>query len=100
MKKVDTRYLVELYDHGISQTTIIAEVDGSIAATKENRDKVMIFKDVKYVDSEAYPNQVNGMKNIAYQGYMMLADELNKLLASSNTGLTLAHFNIEVPVIG
>ena len=100
INKVDTKYVVELYDHGISQTTIVAEADGSVSATKENRDQVMVFKDVKYVDSEAYPNQVNGMKNIAYQGYMMLADELNVLLSVSNTGLTLAHFNIAEPQIG
>ena len=99
IEKVSARYRVELYDHGISQTTIVAEADGSIVATKENRDQVMIFKDVKYVDSEAYPNQVNGMKNIAYQGYMMLADGLNSLLKNSNTGLTLAHFNIQPPSI-
>lgn len=97
--KVSSKYAVELYDHGMSQTTIVAEADGSIVATKQNRDEVIIFKDVKYVDTEAYPNQVNGMKNIAYQGYMMLADELNTLLNNSNTGLSLAHFNIKPPVI-
>ena len=97
---VDTKYKVELYDYGISQTTIVAEADGSIVATKQNREEVMSFKEVKYVDTEAYPTQTTGMKNIAYQGYMMLTDELNTLLNNSNTGLSLAHFNIEPPVIG